>query len=206
MAAGSRNLVSGAGDGQAPVVLGPDRVVGQRPLGVTRAVDDLGGLDVAPARQGDDGVLTPERERRVADDLQPIGRPPVGGALDDLVSIRLYRFVPSFYQEAANASGAFGTGEMGNDTIQSRGNIRFSGYGVMQYQPKLAFIGRLGVTMEDFSTTRTTASDNSGLRSFLRVGLQYSVRKYLDLGLSVGFDDLARSGSFGPAGLLAFRI
>ncbi|HWO18529.1 MAG TPA: hypothetical protein VNO30_07120 [Kofleriaceae bacterium] len=128
------------------------------------------------------------------------------GALDDLLNIRLYRFLPSFYQEAANASGAFGTGEMGNNTIQSRGSLRFAGYGVMQYQPKLAFIARLGVTLEDFATTRSQAGDNSGLRSFIRAGLQYSVRKYLDLGLSVGFDDLARAGSFGPAGLLAFRI
>jgi hypothetical protein len=128
------------------------------------------------------------------------------GALDDLVTIRLYRFAPTFYQEAANASGAFGTADMGNNTIQSRGNIRFAAYGIMQYQPKLAFIARLGVTVEDFATTRTDAGDNSGLKSFIRAGLQYSVRKYLDLGISIGFDDLARGGSFGPAGLLAFRI
>jgi hypothetical protein len=128
------------------------------------------------------------------------------GALDDFLNIRMYRFVPSFYQEFDNALGAAGTGEMGSNTIQSRGYIRFSGFGIMQYQPKLAFIARLGVSVEDFSTTRSNAGDNSGLKSFLRAGLQYSVRKYLDLGFSVGFDDLARGGSFAPAGLLAFRI
>lgn len=126
------------------------------------------------------------------------------GALDDFLNIRVHRFLPSFYQEAANAASAIGTDPMGNNTIQSRGSIRFSGYGVMQYQPKLALLGRFGIVMEDFSTTKTNGG--GGLSTFIRAGLQYTPRKYLDLGLSVGFDDLARAGSFGPAGLLAFRI
>lgn len=126
------------------------------------------------------------------------------GVLDDLLSIRLYRFAPSFYQEFDNALAAAGTSKMGNNTIQSRGDIRLSGYGVYQYQPKLAFIGRLGVVIDDFSTT--TTDDLGGLRTFIRAGLEYTVRKYLDLGFSLGFDDLAHGGSFGPAGLLAFRI
>lgn len=126
------------------------------------------------------------------------------GVLDDVLSIKLYRFAPSFYQEFDNALAAQGTGAMGNNTIQSRGELRFSGYGVMQYQPRLAFIGRASVVIEDFSTTKSDGS--GGVRSLLRAGLQYTVRKYLDLGFSLGFDDLAHGGTFGPAGLLAFRI
>lgn len=128
------------------------------------------------------------------------------GVLDDLLSIRLYRFAPSFYQEYDNAVAAAGTSKMGNNTIQSRGDVRISGYGVYQYQPKLAFIGRLGVVIDDFSTTTTSSDEIGGLRTFIRAGLEYTVRKYLDLGVSLGFDDLAHGGSFGPAGLLAFRI
>jgi hypothetical protein len=124
-----------------------------------------------------------------------------------LLSIKVKRFAPSFYQEAANAAAAAGTDSMtGNNTIQSRGAIRFSGYGIMQYQPKTAFFGRVGVSVEDFSTTRSNAGDLSGLRTFIRAGLQHTPRKYLDVGFSIGFDDLADAGSFGPAGMLAFRI
>lgn len=127
------------------------------------------------------------------------------GALDDLLSIKLYRFAPSFYQEHTNAVAADGTRPMGTGTIQSNGEIRFSGYGVMQYRPKLAFLGRLGVVLRDFSTTRTNI-DDSGVLYLIRAGLQYTPRKYLDLGISVGFDDLSKLGSFAPAGLIAFRI
>jgi len=126
------------------------------------------------------------------------------GALDDFLNIRVKRFAPTFYQEAANAAAAVGTGSMGTNTIQSKGQLRFSGYGIMQYQPNLAFVGRLGVTLDDFSTTRTDSTD--GPATFIRAGLQYTPRKYLDLGISIGFDNLAHAGSFGPAGLLAFRI
>ena len=126
------------------------------------------------------------------------------GALDDFLTIRVKRFVPSFYQEYDNALGATGTGSGGNNTIQSRGAMRFSGYGIMQYQPKLAFLGRVGVIMDDFSTTKSDGA--GGLSTFIRAGLQHTPRKYLDLGFSIGFDDLAHGGSFSPAGLLAFRI
>jgi hypothetical protein len=41
---------------------------------------------------------------------------------------------------------------------------------------------------------------------FLRAGVNYTPKKFLDLGLSLGFDDMSETGSFGPAGFLAFRI
>jgi hypothetical protein len=129
------------------------------------------------------------------------------GALDDFLNIRIKRFVPSFYQEYDNADAARGTRPGGTGTIQSRGDMRFSAYGIMQYQPKTAFVARAGVIVRDFSTTKTNAGpDDSGLQSFLRAGVQYTPRKYLDVGFSLGFDDLAHYGSFSPAGLLAFRI
>jgi hypothetical protein len=128
------------------------------------------------------------------------------GALDDFLTIRVNRFAPSFYQEYDNALAAFETRQTGNNTIQSKGEIRFSGYGVMQYRPKTAFHGRLGVVLEDFSTTRTNAGDNSGVKYNIRAGVQHSPRKFIDIGFSIGFDDLARLGSFAPAGLIQFRI
>ncbi len=122
------------------------------------------------------------------------------GVLDDFLTIKLYRFAPSFYQEFNNAVAANGTSEMGDNTIQSRGDVRLSGYGIYQHQPKLAFIGRVGVIIDDFKTTSSTSSsvELGGLRTFIRAGLEYTVRSYLDLGFSIGFDDLGHGGTFGP--------
>lgn len=125
------------------------------------------------------------------------------GGLDDLLNIKLKNFAPSFYQEVTNAANA--ELERTNAT-RSNGQLRISGYGVFQYRPKTAFIGRLGFNMEDFTATSTQSNAGGGITYFLRAGVQHSPRKYLDLGLSLGFDDLATYGSFGPAGTLAFRI
>ena len=84
--------------------------------------------------------------------------------------------------------------------------LRVSVYGLYQYQPNFAIIGRIGVQMEDFSTSKTEGCVGDCLTTFLSAGLLYAPRKYLDLGLSIGFDDLAHGGSFAPAGFLAFRI
>lgn len=127
------------------------------------------------------------------------------GAFDEVLTIKVKRFAPSFYQEARNALAADGTDDMGTNTVQSDGSVRLSAFGVAQYSPELAIIGRLGLTFEDFSTTKTDAAGTNPL-SFIRAGIQYTPRKYIDLGLSIGFDDLSELGSFGPAGLLAFRI
>jgi hypothetical protein len=125
------------------------------------------------------------------------------GGMDDLISIAVNKkFAPTFYQEGANAA-ASETSEMSN-TIQSRGSLRFSGYGIYQYRPKLAFIGRLAVLLEDFSVNRTDGG--GGLTTSIRAGFQYTPKKLIDLGLSLGFDDLAHGGSFAPAGYLAVRI
>src|SRR5262249_26571307 len=112
------------------------------------------------------------------------------GGFDDLLSIRLSKFAPSFYQEAFNVASARG---VETNSVLSRGFLRFSAFAIYQHQPQLAFSGRLGITFNDFQS--------AGPISFLRVGFQYTVKKRIDLGLSLGFDDLARGGSFGPAGL-----
>ena len=125
------------------------------------------------------------------------------GGLDDLFNIRLDRFAPTFYQELQNATNARDT--MTN-TIKSQGELRVSVYGLYQYQPNLAFIGRTGIQMEDFSTGKTNGCLGECLTTFISAGLFYTPRRYLDLGASIGFDDLAHGGSFAPGGFLAFRI
>jgi len=125
------------------------------------------------------------------------------GGFDDLLTIRLKGFPPTFYQEFYNAAAA-DTLQM-SSTVQSRGSLRFSTFGIYQYKPKTALVGRLGVNADDFSTTKT-GGVGTGLTTFARIGFDYTWKTYLDLGLSLGFDDLAHGGSFGPAGLLNFRI
>ncbi len=126
------------------------------------------------------------------------------GGLDDFLNIKLKNFAPTFYQEVQNAANA----ELDRTNARrSKGQLRVTSYGIYQYRTKTAFIGRLGFNMEDFASTSTQSdAAGGGLTYFLRAGVQHSPRKFLDLGLSLGFDDLAEYGSFGPAGFLAFRI
>ena len=125
------------------------------------------------------------------------------GGFDDFLNIKLDHFAPTFYQELQNATAASGT--MTN-TTQSAGELRVSLYGVYQYQPNFAVIGRTGVQMEDFATGKTNGCAGECLTTFISAGFRYTPRKYLDVGLSIGFDDLAHGGSFAPAGFLVFRI
>jgi hypothetical protein len=125
------------------------------------------------------------------------------GGFDDFLNINLHHFAPTFYQELQNATAANDT--MTN-TTQSAGELRVSLYGVYQYQPNFAVIGRTGIQMEDFATGKTDGCPGECLTTFISAGFRYTPRKYLDVGLSIGFDDLAHGGSFAPAGFLAFRI
>jgi len=125
------------------------------------------------------------------------------GGLDDLLNIRLDRFAPTFYQEQQNATNA--TNTMTN-TVKSQGELRVSLYGLYQYEPDFAVIARTGIQMEDFASGKSNGCAGECLSTFIHAGFTYSPRKYLDLGLSIGFDDLAHGGSFAPSGLLAFRI
>ena len=123
------------------------------------------------------------------------------GAFDDLLSIKLTQFAPSLELEYLNAYRA---AARDINTSTSAGFIRFSAYGVYQRSPQLALIGRFGIQLEDFSTSRTDGG--GGVVTTLRAGLEYTVKKYLDVGIALGFEDLDDLGSFGPTTLLAFRI
>jgi hypothetical protein len=125
------------------------------------------------------------------------------GGLDDLINIKLKKFAPNFYSERQNAINANDT--MIN-TIKSDGELRFSFYLLYQHQPDLAFIGRFGNQLEDFSSGKTDGCLGECQTTFLHAGLRYSPRRFLDVGLTIGFDDLAHGGSFAPNGYLAFRI
>lgn len=125
------------------------------------------------------------------------------GGLDDLLNIKLKRFAPTFYQEAQNATNA--ALDETNTTL-SNGELRISAFGVYQRDRKTAFVGKLGFQLEDFTANSGQSMNGGGISYFIRAGVQYSPRKYLDLGVSLGFDDLAHPGSLGPAGLLALRI
>ena len=127
------------------------------------------------------------------------------GGMDDVLNVRIKRFPPSFYQEAYNAAGA--ANDM-NNTEQSRGRLRFSGYVEYQQNPKMALLGKIGIETDlgaggGGAAGTSTPSDTV---SFIRAGVQYSPKKYLDVGGTIGFDDLSKLGSFGLAGILAVRI
>jgi hypothetical protein len=129
------------------------------------------------------------------------------GGLDDLLNIKLAKFAPSFYQEVNNAASAqlYTT-----NTELSRGHLRFSGFAVYQLAPQTAFIGRVGVDndlgLASGSGGFGGSQSGGGTTTFIRAGIQQTVRSFFDLGISLGFDDLAVAGSFAPSGYLALRI
>lgn len=115
---------------------------------------------------------------------------------EDVIDIRLAKFVPSLTSEAENEINV--TNEDTN-TRTSEGNFRFSGAGVFQYKPDLAFNARLAVTIIDFNSQK--------LGYLLKVGVQKTLRKNLDLSALMGCDDLSNAdGTFGFVLGAAFRI
>ncbi len=130
------------------------------------------------------------------------------GGLDELLNIKLDRFAPSFYQEYDNALAASQTSSTGNNTVQPNGHIRVSAYGVYQSAPNLALIGRIGVdnTLGSGGGSVAGTTMTGGTATFLRAGVQFTPRPFVDVGGSLGFDDLAHLGTFTPALYLAVRI
>ena len=127
------------------------------------------------------------------------------GGLDDLLNIKIKRFAPTFLQEVDNAIAANGDK---NNTVQPNGRLRASFYGIYQLQSNIAFVGRIGLD-SSLGTTNNTAgasASENGSQTFIRGGLDFTPRRFLDVGFSLGFDDLTLSGSFGLAGYLALRI
>ena len=127
------------------------------------------------------------------------------GGFDDLLNIKLSKFAPSFFSEQENAFNAFG---QTNNTETPNGHLRFSIFAEYQHTSQLAIIARAGIDNVLGSTGSSGAgtATTSGSSTFLRGGLQYSPRKYFDVGGSIGFDDLAHGGSFAPEAYLALRI
>lgn len=130
------------------------------------------------------------------------------GGLEDVFNIKLDRFTPSFYQEYDNALAAFETQMGGNNTVQPNGYLKISGFVEYQQDPKLAILGRIGILSglgggsSGFAGTGTPGAS----ATFIRAGLQWTPRSWVDIGFTLGFDDLAHLGTFGPAGILALRI
>jgi hypothetical protein len=126
------------------------------------------------------------------------------GGLDDLFAIRVKRFTPSFDQEADNALNAFAFNNNINQTT-SRGYLRFSAYGIYQNDPKTAIVGRIGITVDDFSAGKNDRG-HGGETVFIRGGVEYTVRRWADLGASAGWDDLSNLKTFAPQIYAAIRI
>lgn len=125
------------------------------------------------------------------------------GLLDDLLNIRIVKFAPSFYSELPNAVAA---DNENTGSGQSRGVLRFSGYGIYQQKPNLAIIGRLALELEDFKTNRG-ATGYGGATTSIYGGVQFTPKKFLDVGGTLGFNDLAEMPeSFTLSGFLAVRI
>jgi hypothetical protein len=129
------------------------------------------------------------------------------GGLDDLLNIKISKFAPDFYQEYNNALAAY---DLGSNTVVPNGVLRVSAYGVYQAKTNVAVIGRAGINSVlgtgTGSSPGNTMATNGGTSTFLRAGVQWTPRHFIDLGLSLGFDDLGHIGTFGPAALLAVRI
>lgn len=124
------------------------------------------------------------------------------GGLDDLLTVKLERFPPSLHLEGDNALAA--ANDRAN-TAQSNGDLRVSVYAIYQEARTLALLGRLGLDEQDFSTRHGT-NGYGGVMTLLRAGFVWTPCRWLDLGFSIGFDDVAHAGTFGPAGYLAVRI
>jgi hypothetical protein len=128
------------------------------------------------------------------------------GGMDDVLNIALpfgAEFAPSFYHEGVNATWAYLDSNM---STQSGGTLRFSGYGIYQQKANLAIHGRLAIELEDFATNRGD-SGFGGARTNIHGGVLFSPKKFLDVGGTLGFDDMAEMpDSFAITGNLAVRI
>ena len=129
------------------------------------------------------------------------------GGLEELFNIKLDNFAPQFYQEYDNALAGSETQQGGNNTVQPGGYLTVSGFVEYQHDPKLAILGRIGIqsTFGNGGSTAGTGEPGSS-ETFIRAGIQWTPRPFVDLGILLGWDDLAHGGTFGPTGILALRL
>ncbi|CAN5755560.1 hypothetical protein BH11MYX2_BH11MYX2_36040 [soil metagenome] len=123
--------------------------------------------------------------------------------LEDVVNIKLAKFMPNFYYQSTNAAYAAANA---TNTRQQAGYLNFAFTATYQNDERTAFQLHAGVRLDDFSGTQTSAGKFSGSTTFLRVGIERTVKQFFDVGGSLGFDDLAHGGTFGPQVYAAVRI
>ncbi len=115
---------------------------------------------------------------------------------DEVVEIRLTKFVPSLTSEQLNEVNV---SNENTNTRTDEGTFKFSGMGIFQYKPDVALFGRVAVSIVDFDSQR--------LGYMLKVGGQMTVIRSLDLSAQLGFDDLGDAdNTFGLQLGAAFRI
>jgi len=131
--------------------------------------------------------------------------------LDDFLNIKVKRFAPSFYQELQNAVNA--NGQMTNTKTLERRDPGLVLRRVPVSAERRVHRQARACRAENFDTGKkdgckdTKGNASECLTTFhSRRGSTSRRRKFVDLGLSLGFDDLAHIGSFSPAGFVAFRI
>ncbi|MBK7072490.1 MAG: hypothetical protein IPH44_09310 [Myxococcales bacterium] len=118
---------------------------------------------------------------------------------EDVVGFKFLKkkFLPTLEGERPNEADA-ATLDIGE--IKSDGFIRLDFGAVYQYKPNVALTGRFGINFDDFSQRGDTGSS-------LRVQVQYSPKRKIDLLGLMGFDRLDEPGdTFHLAGALAVRI
>jgi hypothetical protein len=128
------------------------------------------------------------------------------GGMDDFINVALpfgAKFAPSLYQEGFNAVAA---DRDSTGSAQSQGTLRLSGFAIFQQAPNLAIIGRLALEFEDFSTNRGDTG-YGGATTSIHGGVSFSPKKFIDVGGTLGFDDLSQMpDSFTLSGFAAVRI
>ena len=127
------------------------------------------------------------------------------GGMDDVLNIKIIQFAPRYDYEYFNHASSFA---LDSNSEQSRGLLRFSGFVAYQQKPNLAILGRIGIQSDlgAGGSSATGASGTSETTTFIKAGIQATPKKFLDVGILAGFEDLSRKGSFGLTGILAVRI
>ncbi len=128
------------------------------------------------------------------------------GAFDDVINIKITEFAPRYEYEYYNHLASFGLDSM---TTQPDAFLRFAGYGVYQHKPNLAIIGRFGIDTAVGGSGGGGGPGTAGVdetTTFIKGGVQFTPKKWLDVGALAGFEDLSRKGSFGLTAILAVRI
>ncbi len=114
----------------------------------------------------------------------------------DLVTLRIEKFAPTVVDPLADAQNA--ALDQDNNTIVSRGDLRFLGGAIYQLEPNLALVVDGGVIAPNF--------EGENAQVPLGLGATWSPLDFVDLAGRLGFGDLGEGDSFGLSVALAFRL